>query len=94
MRLAAHGEPVRKFIGERIAVIEKAAGFNQESASIRPWPPSHPSNRTRSRQSRKDLDSAPNVLAFDLLWYQTIVDPAIAVTDDLMPAIHEGFGHW
>src|SRR5579872_1077751 len=93
MRLACHGGPIWKLIAKRIAVLEEAAEFHQEPARIRPRPPGHPTYRTRSGHLGEDLDCAPNVIALHVLGHQTIVDPAIAVTDDFVAAIHEGLGH-
>ena len=45
-------------------------------------------------QLRQAFDRKAHVLALDLFGHRAIVDPAIAVADDLVPAAHAGLGQF
>ena len=85
-------EPVRQLVGERIAVVEKAARLDEQPPRIGARPPGHPADRPRAGQLLQDIDGLADVLALDVLGHIAVVDPAIAVADHLMAARDEGVG--
>src|SRR4029077_11809487 len=75
-----------------IAVVEEAAGLDQKAPRIGAGPSGHPADRSRAGEPRQNLDGAREVLALDVFGDGTVVDPAIAVTDDFMALRHAGLG--
>ncbi len=91
MRPAADVQPIGQFVGERIAVVEKAALLDHKPPRIGTGPSRHPAGRPRSGQPGQNIDGAGDVLPFDMLRHRAVIDPAIAVADDFMAARSAGF---
>src|ERR1043166_7144997 len=92
MRRVADADPIGQFVGERIAIVKKAAGLDHEPPRVRPRPPGHPADRPDARQVGDDFDGAADMRALDVLRDRSIVDPAIAVTDHFVPTLDERAG--
>src|SRR6516225_804505 len=61
-----------------------------EAARIGTWPPGHPADRTGAGDALDRLDTEADMLALDLFRDHLVVEPAIAVADDLMPVFDKG----
>ena len=92
MRLVADADPIGQFIRERIAIVKKTAGLDEEPTGVRARPPGHPADRPGARYVGKDLDGAADMFTLDVLRDRPIVDPAIAMTDHLVAALYERAG--
>src|SRR5579862_192091 len=94
MRLFLDRQPIGQFIGERVAVVEKAAGLHQKPPRVGAGPARHPSDRPRSSQPGENVDSVADMLAFDVLGHHAIIDPAIAVADNFVALFDESPGQF
>ena len=89
---AAHAQPVGQLVGEQVAIVEEAAFLADQPARVGSGPSGHPTERSFAGQLREAFDRQPDVLTLRLFGDRAIVDPAIAVADDLVPAAHAGLG--
>src|SRR5439155_2090447 len=48
MRVAGDLDPIREFVVERIPIIEKATGLNEQAPRVRPGPPGQPAFPARA----------------------------------------------
>ena len=93
MGLSGHFDPVGQFVVEGITVVEKSSCFHEQAPRVRSRPPGHPAHRAHPGQALDNIHSLAYVLALYLFVNMVIVDPAIAVADDLMAALDEGVCH-
>src|SRR5262249_54865869 len=85
MAAASDLHPIGELVVESVAVIEEAAGLHQKFAGVLAWPSVEPADRRTAGKLANAFDREPDVLALGCLVHVVVVDPAPAVTDDLMP---------
>ena len=73
-------------------IIEKSSGFDEQSACVGAGTTGHPTDRSRTGQSGHDVYGASNMVTLNILGYAAIIDPTIAMADDFMAAVDNGFG--
>src|SRR5579864_8825091 len=77
-----HRHPIRQFVVEAVAVVEKAAQFEMEMPCTGAGAPGHPADRAHSGHTFQCLDAEPDMLPLLLPRHPLVVEPAIAVADD------------
>ena len=87
-------ERTGQFIGERIPVVKKSSGLDNQRPCIRSRSSGHPSHRPRAGQLRQYLDGALDMYALDLFAHVAVIDPAIAVAYDLVSAFDASPGQF
>jgi len=90
MRQTCDRDPIGQFIVQRIAVVMKAAMFDQETARVGAGPPGHPAHRLDAGDFLNAFGGLMDMAALLRLTDKMIIDPAQAVADDLMTAFDEG----
>src|SRR5712691_1794134 len=93
MGLSCDLDPIGEFVIERITVIEKATSLYQQTSCVGSRPPSHPAYGAHACETLDGCHSLAYMLAFHLFVYVMIVDPAIAVADDLVATFDKSAGH-
>src|SRR3984893_1058186 len=87
-------DPIGQLVVERVAVVEKAAKLEMKPASVGARPARHPPDWTHPGDALDRLDAEPDMLALDLFRDRLVVEPAIAVADDLVAVLDEGPGEF
>src|SRR5579863_5021555 len=87
---AANRHPVWQFVVEAVAVVEKGAEFEMEAPGIGARAPGHPADGTHPGHPLQGLDAAPDMLPLLVHRHPLVVEPAIAVADDLVSVGDKG----
>ena len=90
--LRGDGGPERQVVAVVVGVVEEAAVLDDEASRVRAVAARVPADRRRSREPLDDLDAVPQVRGFGRRIDVLVVDPAPAVTGDLVPEGDEGGG--
>src|SRR6516162_8440419 len=88
----ADRHPIRELVVERVSVIEKSTELDMEAARVDARPAGHPADRPHSGNALDRLDAETDMLALDLFRHHLVIEPTIAVADDLVPLLDKGTG--
>ena len=84
MARRAEHHPIRQLVIEAVAVVEEAAQFEMQSARIYTRAAGHPADRAHPGQPLDHFDAQPDMLALHLFRHDLVIEPAVAVADDLV----------
>src|SRR6516164_10069722 len=84
--------PIREFVVQRVSVIEKSAELDMEAPGVGARPAGHPANRPYPGNALDRLDAEADMLALDLFRHCLVIEPTIAMADDLVPVLDKGTG--
>ncbi len=87
---AIDGDPIGQLVVKAVAVIQKAAQFEMQPARVGARPSGHPADRTDTSHPLDRLDAEADMFAFDFRRHGLVVEPAIAVANDLVPILDKG----
>ena len=89
--LVANCHPVWKVVIDGVAVVQEAAVLDHKPPRVNARPSGKPAQRATPRQPLDRVSAPLDVLTLNGLWHVTIVDPAPAVSDDVVAAFGDQF---
>ena len=92
MGLSGDRDPIGQFVVERVPVVHETAFLNHQATGVGAGPSGHPSKRAAAGGFGDRLDAVADVFALDLLGQVLVIDPAVAVADDLVSGLDDRSG--
>ena len=92
MRSRRGRDPIRQFIGERVAVIEEPTFLDDQTACVRTGTSGHPADGPAPVRPVRISTARLMCSRSDLIGRRRIVDPPVAMADHFVSARYAGFG--